>query len=267
MKRSLSSLRAVLLAAAIMPFSFPSTLAWVVIPPQCTTSASSKTRAKPSALFLFDWMNPKKETNDTPGDIFGNMFKIHSPPTTQTTTSDQGAELTMEETVAATIEAPIKEEETKDDFVVASFNDEGPSVDSVEESQVKDVTASKTESHAGPLAMITPDTDAIYHGKVRWFDSNSGYGFISVMDADGNFLLPRKDNDNGIFVHQRDIHTSDPTFFRRLYNRELVEFRIATDVQGRLMAKHVTGVGGAPLKCVQKQEERRKPKKQNLKED
>lgn len=68
-------------------------------------------------------------------------------------------------------------------------------------------------------------------GKVKWFNSSKGFGFITP-DVEGDDL----------FVHQSSIYAEG---FRSLREGEEVEFLIETSENGRTKAHEVTGPGGS----------------------
>jgi len=74
-------------------------------------------------------------------------------------------------------------------------------------------------------------------GKVKWFNSVKGFGFITPTSA--------KDQSEDLFVHQTAIHCEG---FRSLAEGEDVEFTVETDEGGRAKAVNVTGPGGAYVK-------------------
>jgi cellular nucleic acid-binding protein len=67
-------------------------------------------------------------------------------------------------------------------------------------------------------------------GRVKWFNSTKGFGFITPDD---------KSDD--LFVHQTSIHAEG---FRSLRDGEAVEFTVEEDPNGRTKALNVTGPGG-----------------------
>lgn len=70
-------------------------------------------------------------------------------------------------------------------------------------------------------------------GKVKWFNSSKGFGFITP-DDEGEDL----------FVHQTSIHAEG---FRSLREAESVEYTVETSEDGRTKALDVTGPGGVPV--------------------
>jgi cold shock CspA family protein len=68
-------------------------------------------------------------------------------------------------------------------------------------------------------------------GKVKWFNSSKGFGFITP-DEGGEDL----------FVHQTSIHAEG---FRSLREGEAVEFLVESSDDGRTKALDVTGPGGS----------------------
>lgn len=68
---------------------------------------------------------------------------------------------------------------------------------------------------------------AIVRGKVAWFDSDKGFGFISFPEG----------GDKDIFVHYSGILTSG---FKTLKDGDEVEFTISLGSKNRLQATEVT---------------------------
>eukprot|EP00250_Pteridium_aquilinum_P004581 c14789_g1_i2 orf=519-1157(-) len=81
-----------------------------------------------------------------------------------------------------------------------------------------------------------PDTAALAKktGKVKWFNTQRGFGFIAP-DEGGEDL----------FVHQTSIISEG---FRSLADGEDVEFVVEDGTEGRSKALEVTGPNGAPVK-------------------
>jgi cold shock CspA family protein len=223
--------------------------AWVSSPSRMATMKSSS-----SSLYMFDWMNPKKnvdekKNDDNSNDFFGNMFKV-STPTSEEAVAEQ--KIDSVSVVATTVEPPAAKEQDKkmEDDVIVSIN-AGESKENQEEKEGDSVAVPVVTT----TAASTSSTDSIHHGRVRWFDSKKGYGFLSEVDKDGKYINAKKDFDTAIFVHQSNIVVEDPKYFRRLFDRELVDFRLEHDANGRFKATNVTGFGGAELRTVQRQKE------------
>jgi cold shock CspA family protein len=87
-------------------------------------------------------------------------------------------------------------------------------------------------------------------GKVKWFNSTAGYGFIQLL-KDGSDM----------FVHFKQLETKVGTD-RYLVPGEYVEFVTMKVDRGEhtCMADRVTGIGGGPLMCETRFSLRRKPK-------
>lgn len=81
---------------------------------------------------------------------------------------------------------------------------------------------------------IDTSTLAKKTGKVKWFNTQRGFGFIAP-DEGGEDL----------FVHQTSIISDG---FRSLADGEDVEFVVEEDAEGRSKAFDVTGPSGAPVK-------------------
>ena len=60
-------------------------------------------------------------------------------------------------------------------------------------------------------------------GTVKWFNVNKGFGFIAGEDG------------NDYFAHYREIEAEEGSF-RKLRERDEVEFTVSSDEQGRPMA-------------------------------
>ena len=63
-------------------------------------------------------------------------------------------------------------------------------------------------------------------GRVKWFDTNKGFGFIQP-----------KNGNKDIFVHIADVRASG---YHTLYDKEEVEFEVQTDSKGRVSATNIT---------------------------
>ena len=102
-------------------------------------------------------------------------------------------------------------------------------------------------------------SDATNTGRVKWFNSKYGYGFITLVkkavveggsEADDE---PRLDSD--IFVHHSSINVASEQY-RYLMQGVYVEFQIvkSTSDKYRFQAAAVSGCGGGKLMCETKKE-------------
>jgi cold shock CspA family protein len=73
-----------------------------------------------------------------------------------------------------------------------------------------------------------------YTGTCKWFNSQKGFGFISMDDGSED-----------VFVHQSSLHAKG---FRSLAEGEQVEFDIEVDNSGKRKAVNCTGPGGDYVK-------------------
>ena len=81
---------------------------------------------------------------------------------------------------------------------------------------------------------MSDDDSALRTGKVKWFDTTKGFGFIIPDDGGPD-----------VFVHQTAINVQG---FRSLAEEEAVEFTVVMDERtGRAKAMDVTGPNGAPV--------------------
>lgn len=83
----------------------------------------------------------------------------------------------------------------------------------------------------------------VWQGKVKWFNSQSGYGFIEVAGDDGQ--------KSDLFVHHSGLVVGGD-MFRYLVEGEYVEYSVKTIKRGReekQTAYNVTGIGRGPLQC------------------
>ena len=83
----------------------------------------------------------------------------------------------------------------------------------------------------------TTETTTTFRGRVKWFNSTRGYGFITNLD---------KDEDT--FVHHSGI-TPTVECWKTLTPGEYVEYSLDTDDDGKSQAISVTGIAGGPLLC------------------
>ena len=88
------------------------------------------------------------------------------------------------------------------------------------------------------------DTTVKTTGRVKWFNKNSGYGFITAVDGDHS--------EEDIFVHHSAL-TVDKDQFRYLVDGEYVSFVWADSgkdsKQHKWQATDVMGICGGPLLC------------------
>jgi cold shock CspA family protein len=78
-------------------------------------------------------------------------------------------------------------------------------------------------------------------GRVKWFNSQRGFGFICTVGSEV---------EHDLFVHHTEIKTKvDEDFWTALYEGEYVSFTVGVDQKNNCHAKDVTGVMGGPLLC------------------
>jgi len=91
-------------------------------------------------------------------------------------------------------------------------------------------------------SVTTGSDTTIYTGQVKWFNSKSGYGFITIKsDCD------KKESD--IFVHYTNITTSSQ--YKYLMQGEYVEFNLlkSSNTNHEFQAVNVTGILKGELMC------------------
>lgn len=96
-------------------------------------------------------------------------------------------------------------------------------------------TSTGVESRSG--------SSCIKQGRVKWFNSQAGYGFIEMTQADGEKI--------DLFVHHSALTVSGD-MFRFLVEGEYVEYvvkHISKSGEDKITASRVTGIGGGPLQC------------------
>ena len=191
-------------------------------------AVSHKPRSLSTALFMFDWMKPKpppkKDDSDKGGEsqvekrenAFGNFFNVMNAPNAAP--------------------APVSEESAKATKAESPDAVEDVSKDANVDTQAKAATA---------------ETGKRYDGKVSWFNSQKGFGFILPDD-----LSLTMDEKNDIFVHHSEIQDPDAGF-RKLTVGERVQFEVERDNQGRTRAIHVTGPDSGPVRAAVKRAERK----------
>jgi cold shock CspA family protein len=72
-------------------------------------------------------------------------------------------------------------------------------------------------------------------GRVLWFDSRKGYGFINQVNTEDNF-----------FVHFSGLKVSSDNIYKKLFPGEYVSFNLREE-NDRKVCVDVTGVNGGPL--------------------
>merc|ERR1712050_538221 len=92
--------------------------------------------------------------------------------------------------------------------------------------------AAPASAKKGNVVMSDSESEGeLKKGKVKWFDSEKGFGFIEV------------EGDQDYFVHKTAIYAPG---FRSLAEGEDVEFKVTTDPRtNKLKAADVTGPGGS----------------------
>lgn len=99
--------------------------------------------------------------------------------------------------------------------------------------------------------VVTPSTDSTSAerllGRVKWFNSKAGYGFITVTDGD------RSGSD--IFVHHSAINVENQQY-RYLVQGEYVEFSLIATPNGNheFQATSVCGIRSGKLMCETRRE-------------
>ena len=83
----------------------------------------------------------------------------------------------------------------------------------------------------------TNNTTGNLRGRVKWFNSTRGYGFITNID---------KEEDT--FVHHSGINTTAECW-KTLTPGEYVQYSLETGDDGKSQASNVTGIAGGPLLC------------------
>ena len=86
-------------------------------------------------------------------------------------------------------------------------------------------------------------------GRVKWFNSRAGYGFLTVTNGDNS----GKD----VFVHHSSLNTTGE-LYKYLLEGEYVSFtlEVVEDGEHEFQAQSVTGVHGGKLMCETRAESR-----------
>ena len=102
------------------------------------------------------------------------------------------------------------------------------------------------------MSDIDTSTSENVLGRVKWFNSKSGYGFITVLDCDNEFA--GKD----VFVHHSAISVNNEQY-KYLVQGEYVSLSVVTtdDDKHPHQATNVTGIGGGMTMCETRNENRK----------
>jgi cold shock CspA family protein len=89
-------------------------------------------------------------------------------------------------------------------------------------------------------------TVEVYTGRVKWFNSHSGFGFITLTDNSCTVL----DNGADVFVHHSAIKVANEQY-RYLVQGEYVDFSLVSTTEGphKFQASNVSGIKGGQLMC------------------
>lgn len=110
--------------------------------------------------------------------------------------------------------------------------------------------------------MTTSRDNTTYQGRVKWFNSKSGYGFITIigykkldetMESDGSVSM------NDIFAHQSAICVNVEQY-KYLVEGEYVEFTLSKmnsdESRHEFQASTIRGINGGKLLCETRNENR-----------
>jgi CspA family cold shock protein len=94
---------------------------------------------------------------------------------------------------------------------------------------------------------VTKTTQMSLIGRVKWFNTKSGYGFITITDGE--------QSGNDIFVHHSAVVVSDEQY-RYLVQGEYVQFELVSVEGGKheIQATNVSGIKGGKLMCETRNE-------------
>lgn len=95
------------------------------------------------------------------------------------------------------------------------------------------------ETPASNVPVFT-DSYGTHVGRVKWFRSKLGYGFITIWDNE-------KSEEVDVFIHQSHIKTQHSQY-RTLKEGEYVSLNVSVGDDSQ-QAVDVTGVHGGPLMC------------------
>lgn len=98
--------------------------------------------------------------------------------------------------------------------------------------------------------------DTTVVGRVKWFNSRAGYGFLTVTNGENS--------GNDVFVHHSSL-TTQSELYKYLLEGEYVSFNleVVENEDHEYQAKQVTGVHGGKLMCETRAETREKRNSNN----
>jgi len=96
-------------------------------------------------------------------------------------------------------------------------------------------------------ALVTTSTTDRFTGRVKWFNTKTGYGFITVTDGDKS--------GSDVFVHHSAVIVSSEQY-KYLVQGEYVEFKLIHTEGGthEYQAGDVSGIKGGKLMCETRKE-------------
>ena len=86
-------------------------------------------------------------------------------------------------------------------------------------------------------------------GMVKWFNTKSGFGFVTPICTSGSPALSTED----LFVHHSELVCNEDQF-RYLVQGEYIEYVVTKTDDNRVTASDVTGIGRGPLMCETRHE-------------